>query len=105
MKSGKAAGPSEVTSEMFVIAGEQGSDMLRLVCNNILRYGTSPAKWAESITVPLFKGKGDALDCGKYRGLRLLEHGMKIWEKVLMRRLEPYLTISPHQFCSRKIDD
>ena len=98
MKSGKASGPSEVTSEMFVIAGEQGSDMLCSVFNNILKNDTSPEKWAESITVPLFKGKGDALDCGKYRGLRLLEHGMKIWERVLMRRLEPYLTISPQQF-------
>ena len=28
---------------------------------------TSPGKWAESITLPLIKGKGDALDC-----LRLL---------------------------------
>ena len=72
--------------------------MLCSVFNNILRNDTSPAKWAESITVPLFKGKGDALDCGKYRGLRLLEHGMKIWERVLMRRLQPYLTISPQQF-------
>ena len=98
MKSGKAAGPSEVTSEMFVIAGDQGSEMLCAVFSNILLSGTSPEKWAESITVPLFKGKGDALDCGKYRGLRLLEHGMKIWEQVLMRRLEPFLSISPQQF-------
>ena len=98
MKSGKAAGPSEVTSEMFVIAGEQGTEMLCSVFNNILKNDSSPGKWAESITVPLFKGKGDALDCGKYRGLRLLEHGMKIWERVLMRRLEPYLSVSPQQF-------
>lgn len=98
MKRGKAAGPSEVTSEMFIIAGDQGTDMLCSLFNNILKSDTSPEKWAESITVPLFKGKGDALDCGKYRGLRLLEHGMKIWERVLMRRLEPYLTISPQQF-------
>ena len=97
MKSGKAAGLSEVTFEMFVIA-DQGNEILRTVFNNILKNDASPAKWAESITVPLFKGKGDALDCGKYRGLRLLEHGMKIWERVLMRRLEPYLSISPQQF-------
>ncbi len=25
--------------------------------------------------------------CGKYRGVRLLEHGMKLWEKILERRL------------------
>ena len=98
MKSGKASGPSEVTSEMFVISGDQDTDILCSVFNNILKDDTSPEKWAESITVPLFKGKGDALNCGKYRGLRLLEHGVKIWERILMRKLEPYLSISPQQF-------
>ncbi len=32
-----------------------------------------------SITVPVFKRKGDPLECGKYRGIRLLEHGMNVW--------------------------
>ena len=98
MKSGKASGPSEVTSEMFVIAGDQGTEMLWSVFNNILKDDTSPEKWAESITVPLFKGKGDVQDCVKYRGLRLLEHSMKIWERDLMRRVELYLSITPQQF-------
>ena len=34
-----------------------------------------------------YKGKGDALECGKYRGIRLLEQGMKLFEKVLEERL------------------
>ena len=34
---GKASGPSEVTYELFVIAGEQGSEKLCLVFNNILK--------------------------------------------------------------------
>ena len=98
MKSGKASGPSEVISEMFKIAGDPGTSMLCSVFNNILRNDTSPEKWAQSITIPLYKGKGDALDCGKYRGLRLLEHGMKIWERILMRRLGALIKISPQQF-------
>ena len=60
MKSGKASGPSEVISEMFKIA-DQVSAMLCLVFNNILRNIINPDKWAESITIPLYKGKGDAL--------------------------------------------
>jgi len=31
----------------------------------------------------IYKGKGDAMACGKYRGVRLLEHGMKVYEYVL----------------------
>jgi hypothetical protein len=37
------------------------------------------------------KGKGDALQGlqgGKYQGVRLLEHGMKIFENVLKERLK-----------------
>ena len=98
MKSGKASGPSEVTTEMFKIAGVLGTAMLCSVFNNALKNNAPPEKWAESITIPLYKGKGDALDCGKHRGLRLLEHGMKIWERVLMRRLESHIRISPQQF-------
>ena len=28
--------------------------------------------------VPIFKGKGDAMSCSAYRGVKLLEHAMKI---------------------------
>ena len=39
-----------------------------------------------------------ALSCEKYRGLRLLEHVMKVWERVLIKRLEGYLKVHPQQF-------
>ena len=34
----------------------------------------TPEEWCINTTVPIFKGKGDALECGAYRGLRPLEH-------------------------------
>ena len=98
MKSGNAAGPSEVTSEMFIATGDVGAEILLEVFKNAVRSDAPPEKWTRSITVPLYKGKGDVLDCGKYRGLRLLEHGMKIWERVLMKRLEGYVHIYEYQF-------
>ena len=89
---------SEVTSEMFTVAGDNGIDMLLEVFKNIIKNDLPPEKCGKSITVPLFKDKGDALECGKYRGLRLLEHGMKIWERVLIKKLEVYVHIHDHQF-------
>ena len=38
------------------------------------------------LTAVVFKGKGDALECGNYRGIRLLEHSMKVREKILEER-------------------
>ena len=37
--------------------------------------------------VPIFKGKGDVMNCGSYRRVKLQEHGMKIIERVLERRI------------------
>ena len=97
-KNGKAAGPSEVTTEMFAAAGDLGLNMLVSVYRGIMKEDKAPNDWHESITIPLFKGKGDALSCEKYRGLRLLEHGMKVWERVLIKRLEAHTKVHPQQF-------
>ena len=50
------------------------------------------------MTIPIYKCKGDALECENYRGLSLLEHGIKIWEKVLNERLKKIVRIGQHQF-------
>ena len=65
-KSRKAAGSSEVTSKMLTMAGDNGIDMLLVVLKNIIRNYLPLEKWGKSNTVPVFKGKGDALESGKY---------------------------------------
>ena len=40
----------------------------------------------DSVLVPLYKHKGDVRDCGAYRGVKLLEHGMKVMERLFERR-------------------
>ena len=32
----------------------------------------------------VYKGKGDALECGSYRGIKLFEHVMKVWKGSLI---------------------
>ena len=58
----------------------------------------APDEWGNSLTIPLYKGKRDALQGGKYRGLRLLEHGMKVWERVLNERLKQVTNVGKNQF-------
>ena len=41
-----------------------------------------PADWEQSFIVNLYKGKGDALDQGNYRGLKLKEQAMKVIERT-----------------------
>ena len=87
MKVGKAAGPSEASVEMIAASGEIGIGVMVELCQGVLDGRGMPDKWALSIVVLIFKGKGDAMSCGAYRGVKLLEHAMKIVEKVLERRL------------------
>ena len=37
--------------------------------------------------LPIYKGKGDVMNCRAYRGVKLLEHGIKIVERVLEKRI------------------
>ena len=45
-----------------------------------------PESWRKSDLIPIFKGKGDVRSCG-YRSIQLLEHGMKVIERIFERRL------------------
>ena len=53
-----------------------------------------PDDWKTSVIVPIFKGKGDVMSCGPYRGAKLLEHAMKIVERVLERRIRTLVNLN-----------
>ena len=50
------------------------------VCNAVVKDGKVPEDWSRSWMVNVYKGKGDALTCGSYRDIKLLEHAMKVLE-------------------------
>ena len=76
MKQGKTAGPSGVISEMLKAAGEEGLEKSRLLAELVFSSGEIPKDWEESLILNLYKGKGDALDRGNYRGLKLNDQVM-----------------------------
>ena len=98
MKNRRATGPSGVAVEMFKGMEEVGIDEMTEALRSIERNGRMPSNWKDSTTIVLYKGKGDALDCARYRGLRLLEHGFKTYEKVLERKLRMITRVGENQF-------
>ena len=76
-----------VVSEMLKAAGETGTMWMTDVCNAVVRDGKIPEDWSRSWMVNVYKGKGDALICGSYRGIKLLEHAMKVLERVIEGRV------------------
>ena len=98
MRRGRAAGPTGVSSDLLREVGDDGLRILTKIFQEIIEGGEIPDDWKLSLTVPIYKGKGDALDCGRYRGIRLLEHGMKVFEKVLEVRLRRIIQLDSRQF-------
>ena len=64
----------------------------------LVRDGKVPEDWSRSWMVNVYKGKGDALTCGSYRGIKLLEHAMKVLERVIEGRVRKIVKIDDMQF-------
>ena len=87
IKLGKATGPSKAIVEMRAASGEIVFKVAMGLCQRVLGDREMLDEWNTSVIVPIFKGKGDAISYGSYRGERLVGHAMKILERVLKRRM------------------
>ena len=69
--------------DMIIASGTFGVGVMKKLCQRVLDGEDMPEEWKTSVVVPIFKGKGDVMYCGAYSGVKLLEHAMKIVERVL----------------------
>ena len=72
--------------------------MIRDLGTAIIHDGKVPTDWEESFIVCLYKGKGDALDRGNYRGLKLTEQAMKILERIVDGLIRQVVSIDDSLF-------
>ena len=78
--------------------GEEGVDMLWDLLQKIYEQEKMPEVWRDTVIVPIFKENGDIQECGNYGGIKLMSHIMKVWEKVIDRRLRRETTMGEQQF-------
>ena len=55
--------------------------------NKIIAGNKVPEDWDTSVIVSCFKNKGNATEQGNYKGLKLLEHMMKVFERVIKQKV------------------
>ena len=84
--------------EAWICLGEVAVDFLTGLFKNILQTEKMPDEWRKSALVPIFKNKGDVQDCSNYRGIKLISHSMKIWERIVDLRLRQEVEISEQQY-------
>ena len=75
-----------------------GIELLTGLFNRLLVGKRMPEEWRRSVFIPIYKNKGDALFCGNYRGIKLMSHTMKRWERIIEARLKDRVKISKQQY-------
>ena len=98
MKLRKAVGPDGIPIEVWRCLGQVGIKWLTDLFNKIWRTNKMPQDWRKNTIIPIYKNKGDAQDCSNYRGIKLMSHTMKLWERVIEFRLRRCTRISENQF-------
>ena len=98
MKNGKAVGPDDIRVEVWKCLGESALKFLTKLYNRTMESERMPEEWRDSVLIQLFKNNGDVQSCSNYRGIILIGHTMKLWERIIERRLRRYLTFSTQQY-------
>ena len=98
MKKHKAPGLSGLAAEMIQAAEDTGTQWILDLCNSIVKERCIPEDWKYSVVLPIFKGKGDPMECGSYRRIKLLEHAMKVVERIFDHRIRQQVEIDDMQF-------
>ncbi|KAK3573623.1 hypothetical protein QTP86_029993, partial [Hemibagrus guttatus] len=78
--------------------GEAAVEFLTSLFNRVLESERMPEEWRRSVLVPIFKNKGDVQSCSNYRGIKLMSHTMKLWERVVEARLRKVVEICEQQY-------
>ncbi|GJW91913.1 retrovirus-related pol polyprotein LINE-1 [Tanacetum coccineum] len=95
MGRNKAVGPDQIPIESWRCLEDEGVKWLTCLFNKIFLSAKMPDEWRLSEVIPFYKNKGDAQACSNYRGIKLLSHTMKLWERVIERRLRRALASLP----------
>ena len=89
---------SGLAAEMIQATGDTGTQWILDLCNGIVKEGCIPEDWKSSVVLPIYKGKGDPMECGSYKGIKLLEHAMKVVERIFEHRIQQQVEIDDTQF-------
>ena len=64
MKSRRAGGLTELVGEIIRAAGQVGVKKITEICNRVVDKEEILRDWEPSTLLPIYKGKGDPLECG-----------------------------------------
>ena len=94
MQKGKEQGHDDIPVEAWIALGNKGVAFLVNFFNRLLRGEKMPDEWRKSVLISLYKGKGDIKNCGNYRGIKLMSHTIKFWERIIEAKIRKEVKIA-----------
>ena len=95
----KSPGHDGILNEHIIYAGHSVVKMLRILFNAMLKYEKVPTQWQTSILIPIYKGKGKSRsDPESYRPVSLIPCFSKLFEKLLLSRVNTYISATKIEF-------
>jgi hypothetical protein len=98
IKGGKTMDLDGIPIELWRILGDTAIVWLTKLFNLIFRLNKMSDEWKRSILVPIFKNKEDVKSCNNYRGIKLMSHTIKLWERIIEHRLRGVTNVTKNQF-------
>ena len=98
IKNTKALGPDAIPIKVWKGLGEFGIMWLIKLFNKIVATKRMPDDWKKSILIPIYKNKGDIQNSANYRGIKLISHTIKLWERIIENRIRAKTLVSKNQF-------
>lgn len=99
LKSGKSCGLDYLQSEHFKNACDKLSVLLCLCFNSMILHGYVTEGFSDTILIPIIKDKkGNITDPDNYRPIAISSVTSKIFENILLKRLQSYICTSDNQF-------
>ena len=89
MKNGKASGMDQIPAELVKNMGDVGNEWLLEILLMLWDGQDIPEYWSENLMC-CFK-KSDKTECSNYRGISLMSHAFKVYERILEKRLRGHV--------------
>jgi len=68
------------------------------LCNGIVKEGCISEDWKLSVVLPIYRGKGDPMEFESFTLIELLEHYMKVVDRIFEYRVQKQIEIDDMQF-------
>ncbi|VDP06750.1 unnamed protein product [Heligmosomoides polygyrus] len=103
MKPCKATGPDDLAADVWKSKLWYPAKWLTEFFNQAVKEKKVPECWHNSTTNPIWKRKDSHADCSNCRPIRLLSHSMKIFERILDRRIREVVKLSDNHVMETKM--